>query len=124
MKLGFLTFPHASTYTPDVHLPDTGPLPIVAPPSQGIANMAEAMVEAQPNPAKQQTEFRYHLPDNSETGQITVTDLNGRIIAQFNLTENIGSVTWDIKSVDIGVYLYKLSADKKTLITKRLVIVR
>ena len=83
-----------------------------------------AVVDAQPNPAKQRTEFRYRLPAGAEQGTIQVTDLNGRMVAQFDVDENIGSIEWDTERLPEGVYLYSLATGNATLITKRLIIAR
>lgn len=113
------------TYSPSIILPTPGQLQLKTLPTNGVAAKPEvAMLDAQPNPARQTTTFRYHLPDGAETGRINITDLDGRVIASFEVSNEAGGLVWDVKGLREGIYLYSLVTDKKTLMAKRLVIVR
>jgi hypothetical protein len=113
------------SYTPRVTLPSIGQMGLVAPPPGNVASQsAETIVEALPNPARSQVEFRYRLPENIENGRITVTDLNGRTVAGFEVKGGSGSLIWEFREIREGVYIYSLIAGNLKPATKRLVIVR
>jgi hypothetical protein len=111
------------TYTPPVILP-IEPQLMVSPPPGNNGQMEPASVEAQPNPAKQHTVFRYRLPEDAEQGQILVTDIDGRTIVSLVINTNTGSVEWNNIGLKEGIYFYSLVTGNTTTSTKRLVIVR
>ena len=113
-------------YTPDVILPSDGQMGLIAPlPGTTMNSAGDAIyLDAHPNPAKSQTIFHYRLPEDTENGSIIVTDLNGRRIISWDIEGKAGSISWDIRSLKEGVYLYYLKTDKQALSTRRLVIVR
>jgi hypothetical protein len=112
------------TYTPSVYLPEEPQL-MVAPPQGGsLGQMEPASVEAQPNPAKQHTVFRYCLPEGMEHGRISVTDLSGREVASFEVTSDAGSIEWSNIGLKEGIYFYSLETGKSMASTKRLVLMR
>ncbi|KAA3605590.1 MAG: T9SS C-terminal target domain-containing protein [Calditrichaeota bacterium] len=65
-----------------------------------------------PNPFNPSTEINYHLPPNT-LGKLTIFNIEGKIVNNFNLIESIGKLTWNGtnefgKEVSNGVYFYKL----------------
>lgn len=112
------------TYTPRVYLPEEPQL-MVAPPQGGsLGQMEPASVEAQPNPAKQHTVFRYRLPEGVEQGRISVTDLSGREVASFEVSSDADSIEWSNIGLKEGIYFYSLVTGKSMASTKRLVLMR
>ncbi|MCF8247704.1 MAG: hypothetical protein K9J37_21750 [Saprospiraceae bacterium] len=59
-----------------------------------------------------------------EFGHIIITDLDGRQVADFEVSGETGTITWDIKEQREGIYLYLLIADNLALTAKQLVIIR
>lgn len=112
------------TYTPPVIFPAPNQQQIVAPPSNPNLVSDTASIEAQPNPARQTTEFRYRLPKGVESGRIVVTDIDGRQVADFEVLGESGNTVWDISGLPEGIFLYHLVTASKTLVAKRLVIIR
>ncbi len=113
------------TYTPPVIFPTSDQQQIIGPPPSNTNTVLEsASIEAQPNPARQTTEFIYRLPNGVESGRIIITDIDGRQVADFEVSGEMGTMVWDIKQQREGIFLYRLVIDNKTLIAKRLVIIR
>jgi hypothetical protein len=65
---------------------------------------------ATPNPANNWVAFNYTLPMNSSEGILKVTDMNGRFIVQFPVSNPQGQKIWDTREVNKGLYIYTLQA--------------
>ncbi len=61
-----------------------------------------------PNPAKDWVSFNYTLPDNLNYGNITITDINGKVIKVFRTENKQGQIVWDTRETSPGVYFYKM----------------
>ena len=61
-----------------------------------------------PNPAKGWVSFNYTLPDNLNYGNITITDINGKVIKVFRIENKQGQIVWDTRETCPGVYFYKM----------------
>ncbi|HAH60184.1 MAG TPA: hypothetical protein DCL86_18785, partial [Bacteroidales bacterium] len=61
---------------------------------------------ATPNPANNWVAFNYTLPMNSSEGILKVTDMNGRFIVQFSVSNSQGQKIWDTREVNKGLYIY------------------
>ncbi len=69
--------------------------------------MDDALLNAYPNPAAEWITFEYHRNDISPA-TIEVTDITGRLIQHFPISNVQGAILWDIREISNGIYLYKL----------------
>jgi len=76
-----------------------------------------------PNPLHESTDIEYVLPKKYATASLVIQDLNGRQIAQFDLNEPAGKITFRPKSYGIGTgtYVYSLVIDGYITETKKMV---
>lgn len=71
-------------------------------------------ISANPNPANSWVAFGYKLPLYVNSGEISVTDMQGRLLASYRVTGNAGQKVWDIRNIQKGVYLYTLKAGNRS----------
>jgi Secretion system C-terminal sorting domain len=76
--------------------------------AQGKVQMEDMALKVYPNPANSFVTFDYSKVDVSVTGSIEITDVTGKTIANLDITDKKGSIVWDTRSINNGVYLYKL----------------
>lgn len=89
--------------------------------SEVVTNTTLYNLNAIPNPAKNQTTIRYHLPEPSKV-EILIFDVSGRLIQKLiNEPQTAGQyeVKWDVGNLIPGVYFYTLQTEKES-ITKKL----
>ena len=67
-------------------------------------------ITAKPNPADTWVVFTYHLPYNTPSAMITISDVQGQIIDVIHVRGIQGQKVWDIRHIKSGVYIYKLKA--------------
>ena len=79
-------------------------------------------IKAIPNPARKVTSIYYCLPENVNTGRITVATMDGRIVREFGLSENSGKVSLASDLLPIGVYQYNLLTGDRILKSEKLVV--
>lgn len=78
-----------------------------------------------PNPYKNSTTISYYLPAKASSAQITVTDNNGRVLKQINISgQGKGSVNIDAASLAAGTYNYSLWVGGKLIDTKQMVLTK
>jgi hypothetical protein len=72
-----------------------------------------------PNPSNAQINLQIYSPQNGEI-QISIKDLNGRIIAFFNknITEGENRSSQDISNLPNGIYFLQLKNDSETVVQK------
>ena len=76
-----------------------------------------------PNPATRTVTVAYTLKNNTNVG-LTLTDLSGKVIATQNegpKNAGVNKLTFDVSSLDAGVYFYSVSINGATA-TKKLVV--
>jgi flagellar hook assembly protein FlgD len=78
-----------------------------------------------PNPVSGSTTIRYHIPENTGTAHLTITNTKGQLIRTISINgKGAGQVNLNTTMLAAGTYNYTLWADGKQSDTKRLVIVR
>ncbi|MDE6028414.1 MAG: T9SS type A sorting domain-containing protein, partial [Muribaculaceae bacterium] len=85
----------------------------------------EAMVLMQnrPNPFKDSTEIRCHLPETVSDAFICIYDLNGRQQMRVSIADRGDvAVTVSGSSLQPGIYIYSLIADGREADTKRMIL--
>jgi hypothetical protein len=79
--------------------------------------------EVSPNPVKSIGIIQYAIPEGSTKAQLLITDALGRSIRQFTLSTS-GVINMDVSALASGVYNYSLIVDNKTIVTKKMTVVR
>lgn len=76
-----------------------------------------------PNPLHESTDIDYVLPEKYNVASLVIQDLNGRQVAQFELTESVGKITFRPQSYGLGTgtYVYSLVIDGNIVDTKKMV---
>ena len=77
-----------------------------------------------PNPTKSQAIFAFELPKEKESGNLIISDLNGKIVQQLPLRQNKGEVNWNTGYLESGIYVVRLQTRNEILMTKKLVIIK
>lgn len=85
------SLPGTITSAPEIDIPDKQPLP------------------AFPNPASSLITIPYSLPLDAGNAVISLINLNGQVVAERNLLNQTGKVTFDVNGFPKGMYLYKIS---------------
>ena len=75
-----------------------------------------------PNPLSKNTTIRYNIPVTAASAQLRITDMNGKVIKQMQLTKGAGSVNVDASALNSGTYSYSLFVDGKMVETKRMMV--
>jgi translation initiation factor 2B subunit (eIF-2B alpha/beta/delta family) len=79
--------------------------------------------EVIPNPVKGSASIQYSVPEGSRRAQLLITDALGRSIRQVSLSTS-GVVNIDVSALANGIYNYSLIVDNKTMVTKKMTVVR
>jgi hypothetical protein len=87
------------------------------------ANIAGAFMEQNvPNPFGDQTTIRYQLPEGTNTADLMVFDLNGRMIKSYVLNKNQSEITIKAAEIGSGLFLYSLVQNGQELMTKKMIV--
>lgn len=73
-----------------------------------------------PNPAK--NNFTIQYSNTVPIRQISIVDITGRKIKEFNPSNNLGSIWVDAGNFTVEVYLIKMLIDDNTVITEKLIV--
>jgi hypothetical protein len=91
-----------------------------------ISNQTEnvkSTVFVTPNPATNMAVFSYAIASKTEIPVLTITDVNGKKVTQFIITDEKGEINWDTSKVRNGFYYYNVKSGKM-LIAKGKITVR
>ena len=84
---------------------------------------AIVLMQNRPNPFKDTTEIRCHLPETVSDAFICIYDLNGRQQMRLNIADRGDvAVTVSGSSLQPGIYIYSLIADGQEADTKRMIL--
>lgn len=105
----------------DIDEPDALKRKAITP--QDIAKAYGMTIEVSPNPAKEWAEFTYTLPVNENSGEIKVTDMQGKKVHIISVSSGHGQTVWDTRPYPSGAYIYtfnsgSFSVSGKILISK------
>lgn len=64
-----------------------------------------------PNPANNWTTFKYEIPGSTGDATIQVSDIFGKIVERFSITEKQGQKIWNTRKVQSGVYFYTFTVN-------------
>ena len=93
---------------------------------QQTANLSSAsLLQNIPNPFQNTTTINYVLPKQFSSAKIIITDKNGSVLKQLNLTGNSkGSINVNTSTLASGAYQYTLYVDGKMMDSKQMVLAR
>lgn len=82
-----------------------------------------SLMDNYPNPFNEITTISYYLPE-TKTGSITVTDLTGRALKQFNLSNGINRIDFKATDLNNGIYFYSMYVEGKIHSTKKMILLK
>jgi len=94
---------------------DAGLLPV----RNNIGNM-----NIYPNPAVSYTNIYYTLPQGTTQGQLTLYDLAGRILKEYNVTSVVDHLHLTTSDIAAGTYFYQLSVNGNAIAAKKIIVVK
>ncbi len=74
-----------------------------------------------PNPVTDQLKLRYNLPQDAKQATIKITDIQGKLIEEFQVTSTFDFIYLP-SNYNNGLYLYSLVVDGKTLKTEKILL--
>jgi hypothetical protein len=78
-----------------------------------------------PNPVKNNTIIRYHVPTEAASVKLTITNVKGQVIKEMSISNRgAGQVNLNASSLAAGTYNYSLWVNGQNVDTKRLIITR
>lgn len=92
--------------------------------SEGLG-VGSSMDQNVPNPFSEKTDIAIFLPESVQTATLYIYDLSGKQIEQHPV-EGRGNTMMTIhaESMDAGMYVYSLIADKKVVTTRKMIVVK
>jgi hypothetical protein len=82
-----------------------------------------SMKQNVPNPVLNRTTIQYYIPNEARAARILVTNAKGQQLKIFNVSGN-GTVNFSAGTLAAGTYTYSLIVDGKTIMAKKMIIVR
>jgi hypothetical protein len=79
--------------------------------------------EAIPNPVKGTASIQYAIPEGSNRAHLLITDALGRQIKALQLSAS-GVIHIDVSTLASGMYNYSLIVDNKTVVTRKMTVVK
>jgi hypothetical protein len=94
--------------------------------TQQMPGLSGATLEQNiPNPFANNTTIGYTLPQKYAAAQIVITDKNGRIVKQVDISgSGKGIVTIDLTTLSLGTYQYSLVIDGQNMNTKQMMLAK
>ena len=80
------------------------------------------MQQNTPNPFGDQTTISYQLPEGTNTAEIMVFDLNGRLIKTFPINKNQSELTIKASDIGSGLFIYSLVQNGQELLSKKMIV--
>lgn len=97
----------------------------IAPSTQLAVQEATSFVKVVPNPTSSEVTFNYNMEGQEiHEGTLQIMDFTGKILQRFEVTENIGSIHWDVNKLQTGVYFYSLRSGGRIISFGRLAVVK
>jgi hypothetical protein len=77
-----------------------------------------------PNPFNENTIIPYYLPEETVTGELTVTDITGRMIQKYNLVKGLNSIEFKTNDLMNGIYYYTMYVNGNLFSCKKMIIIK
>ncbi|MCF8348177.1 MAG: T9SS type A sorting domain-containing protein, partial [Bacteroidales bacterium] len=103
-----LMFGHDRYYCDCLSLHDSLNIKSIGGYGMGFNDNEAIHIEASPNPASTWVAFDYRLISTGSSGTIAILDVNGRLVASFEVAGKQGQQLWDTRSAGSGLYVYTL----------------
>jgi flagellar hook assembly protein FlgD len=88
-------------------------------------NSAGSLEQNTPNPVSGTATIRYHVPENTTSARLTITNAKGQVVKTLSLgNRGTGQANVDISMLAAGTYNYALFVDGRQVDNKRLVVAR
>jgi hypothetical protein len=68
-------------------------------------------ISTEPNPAHTFVAFNYELMTEHSSGQVTISDITGKVAYKFNVHGMMGQHVWNLTGTKAGVYYYQLTSE-------------
>ena len=86
-----------------------------------VANSEEIRLTLYPNPTSAEVTIQYNLGNNSETAEILLLDLTGKVILRNAVSQNSGNLVLSLGDLQSGVYIVRLTTSSGENWTEKLV---
>jgi hypothetical protein len=84
-----------------------------------------SLTQNTPNPFSANTTVTYSVPENTKQALLAIFDLNGKMIAQYNLQQGKGrQQIISANTLNPGMYIYTLLADGVELMSKKMIVIK
>jgi hypothetical protein len=90
--------------------------------AENISISNASLAQNIPNPFNHSTTIGYSIAKQFSSANIIITDKNGNVLKQVDLSANKGSVNVDASTLSSGAYQYSLIVDDKLIDTKQMVL--
>jgi len=106
-------------------------IPTSEPPTTDPQTIEFVLHQNYPNPASLSTTFSFSIPANTKNAELKIFNIKGQLVKTFIPKSNEKGTTdnfkWDCKdetgrTLSNGIYFYKLTADKKEIVKKMVLI--
>lgn len=87
-----------------------------------IHTAQSATLTTYPNPATDNLNINYLLPDNTTKGQILMTNMLGAVVRTISIDNNQGTTTLNLNSLPAGVYNLTVQAANKNMGSTKVVV--
>lgn len=92
---------------------------------QSITLSSAKLYPNQPNPFHEKTIIRYHIPEESNTAKISISDLKGNIIKTIPIqTFGQGELSIEAALLNAGTYIYSLIIDGEYIATEKMILTK
>jgi hypothetical protein len=85
---------------------------------------SSSLLENYPNPFNQSTIISYVIPDKFNQAELRVTDVLGRVVQSYNITNAKGNIVFNADQYRNGIYYTTLSVDGAVIKSKTMVLER
>jgi len=80
-----------------------------------------SLEQNRPNPFTDRTVINYTLPNNTKA-TITVFDMSGKLIRDYNISNQKGQVIINASEIGKGLFIYALTSNNEVMISKKMII--
>lgn len=82
------------------------------------------LMDNYPNPFTESTVIPYYLPEETTSGELTVTDITGRLIQKHILVKGLNTIDLKTDNLLSGIYYYNMIIDEKLFSCKKMILMK
>jgi PKD repeat protein len=90
--------------------------------SNADLDLVKTYVVAAPNPAKDFVNFRFYLEENTDSAELVVLDINGKLLLWEKVAAGLSSLEWNTDQLPSGIYFYQLKTARGILQSGKVVL--